>query len=232
MKDYIFTIFLILCIISVIGGLACYLFYFEKDMSQSLKIENNVVNPIVENKEKNVVKNEIDKKEPIENQEENVEKEENISSVEEEIDSEVEIYEKPTLDQIVNKFNLSDATKQMVMMGYSLRAIVNQDKIVIVAGTTNLTLQQEFLLDNNILSTTIEKNKDESEVSAIKLLLATTLFDSVSQLKGHKVNALSNELMGDDFLSLTIENEGVQVINEDVITMQIDIYNDFSFLNN
>ena len=30
MKDYIFTIFLILCIISVIGGLACYLFYFEK----------------------------------------------------------------------------------------------------------------------------------------------------------------------------------------------------------
>ena len=163
---------------------------------------------------------------------ENVEKEENISSVEEEIDSEVEIYEKPTLDQIVNKFNLSDATKQMVMMGYSLRAIANQDKIVIVAGTTNLTLQQEFLLDNNILSTTIEKNKDESEVSAIKLLLATTLFDCVSQLKGHKVNALSNELMGDDFLSLTIENEGVQVINEDVITMQIDIYNDFSFLNN
>lgn len=232
MKDYIFTIFLILCIISVIGGLACYLFYFEKDMSQSLKIENNVVSPIVENKEKNVVKNEIDKKETIENQEENVEKEENISSVEEKIDSEVEIYEKPTLDQIVNKFNLSDATKQMVMMGYSLRAIVNQDKIVIVAGTTNLTLQQEFLLDNNILSTTIEKNKDESEVSAIKLLLATTLFDCVSQLKGHKVNALSNELMGDDFLSLTIENEGVQVINEDVITMQIDIYNDFSFLNN
>ena len=232
MKDYIFTIFLILCIISVIGGLACYLFYFEKDMSQSLKIENNVVSPIVENKEKNVVKNEIDKKETIENQEENVEKEENISSVEEKIDSEVEIYEKPTLDQIVNKFNLSDATKQMVMMGYSLRAIANQNKIVIVAGTTNLTLQQEFLLDNNILSTTIEKNKDESEVSAIKLLLATTLFDSVSQLKGHKVNALSNELMGDDFLSLTIENEGVQVINEDVITMQIDIYNDFSFLNN
>ena len=130
MKDYIFTIFLILCIISVIGGLACYLFYFEKDMSQSLKIENNVVSPIVENKEKNVVKNEIDKKETIENQEENVEKEENISSVEEKIDSEVEIYEKPTLDQIVNKFNLSDATKQMVMMGYSLRAIVNQDKIV------------------------------------------------------------------------------------------------------
>lgn len=233
MKDYIFTIFLVLCIIIVIIGIVGIFIYFEEDSASNISNETYQTNEVLKPEETdNTVENEVINEEiDEENQRENIE-ENSDTEVEEENDLDPEEEEEPILNQIVNKFNNSNTTREMIMRGYPMRASASENQIIITTGTTGLTIQQEFYLDNNILSTAVDKYEEQSEIAAMKLLLASTLFDCVAQLKGHQPKALTNKLLGEDFLDFTIENEGVQFIDGDVITMKIDINGEFSFLNN
>lgn len=162
----------------------------------------------------------------IENYSDRVEEKDNNSKVEIQIDD--------RLTQITNIFNNCNTVKQMIAQGYTMSASARTNGITISSSGNGLYYTVEFELNNDILSTQIEYDKQEYRNSLIKLYLALPLVDSVGQMKGYADKTLFNALNKEEAKNYTLENEGVEIKNapnsKDII-IRVDLNSDFSFLN-
>lgn len=231
MKDYIFTGLLILCVIIV--GIGIYNVFTEEDISTN---NENVV-AYVEEKNENEEIEETQIEEQYANVEENLEVEEinteEETNIEEEIDSsEIVEEEVPILNQIANKFNECKTTKGMIEQGYYMRAIVVENKINVNCSGIGIAITQVFEENENILTATIKKDVGTSEENIVKALLATVMFDCVGQVKGYSDGFLTQRLSGDESRYYTLENEGIEIVEDNGIIMKIDLNSNFDFLNN
>lgn len=226
-KDYFLTIVLILVILGVIGGVAFFLF------NDNSKYESNEIDISETSTESTKAEEKDETDEVIDEQEET--EEDVLNNNHYEIEGQEENVYVEYLGQIAEAFNNCGVTQRMIEQGYSMNALVFQDKLRVVTSKDDLHINVDFSLDNNILYAKIFYSETSPFINMTEELMAILVADSVGQVKGYPDGAISGILLSDDeaLSSYTVENEGVEIkIAEnglDVI-VRIDLDSDFPFV--
>lgn len=139
-----------------------------------------------------------------------------------------------TLSKIANIFNNCYTSQIIRLQGYPINAMATDNTITVASSADGVNFfVTEFILDNNILYTEVMYNDADSRITAIKVILAVALIDSVGQIKGYPEKMLSKALGEEVAMNYTIEKEGVEIkqLNDSGMVLKVDLNSDFSFLN-
>lgn len=125
-----------------------------------------------------------------------------------------------TLNQIADKLKTSNPMAEHLKENYdsTVNANVTDNKITLEQTNSPFsdgkTIQTEFILEDNILSSKIEKNSQESTTTyMLKLSLAWMLIDCIGQLNGYEKEAFYKTLKGtgDKYKDYKLDKEGLEI---------------------
>ena len=218
-KENFVIILLVFLILITVLGFGGYIYIISQEDNNGGNTEvleselsiNNYINDINKEQENNEDINEL-----INNEEKNIQ---NNNSI---------------LDEITKKFNNCNVSQKLGLQGYMTNAVAIENKILVYTSGNGISFNVEFILDNNILYAKMINGEEDSKISAIKLLLAIILADSVGQVKGYPEGLLCVDLLDEAARNYTIENEGIeikQLDNGEIIIVSIDLKSSFPFLN-
>lgn len=127
----------------------------------------------------------------------------------------------PTLEQIADTFNNCEAVKQLENSGSgsSLLASSNENTLTITSVGSDSTTEIQYLLDGNILSTTLEQDDFGGAVASIYLV------DSIGQLQGYEDGELFSTLNSEEAMNYTIDNQGYEMkqLDDGKVSIKVDI---------
>lgn len=125
----------------------------------------------------------------------------------------------PTLNQIVERFNNSKTVKGFEEGGTKYEASISNNNIIVKVTSTNESKTVEFIVNNNIISTTIN-NDDFIGMFAIMIIT-----DAIGTLHGYEEGAVNDTLNSEEFIDYRLETEGIELIpNEnEKLDFKIDI---------
>ena len=185
-NDNLVAVILILLIILVIVKLVLYVYELPKDNDKYLRTEDEI--HIIDENPRNFV---------LKDYENTIETDERLTA-------------------LVQTFNSSNAVYKLHDLGYELDAIAQGDIIIIETFGDGLSFSVKFELVDNVLSTALEYDGEYPEVSAIKMILGSTLLDTAAQVKGFEEGQMMGFLSHDSSFYCTLEEDGFSVeVSED-----------------
>ena len=118
-------------------------------------------------------------------------------------------------------------------------ASVEDNKIILIHNNSPFSDKKiqkvEFVLKNNILSTTIKKSLDSKEIEYMgELSMVWMLIDCIEQLNGYKKEAFYETIKGTGkaYENYTLSNEGLEIeILSDSKNIKIDLSKKIPILN-
>lgn len=202
-NDNLVAVILILLIILVIVKLVLYVYELPKDNDKYLRTEDEI--HIIDENPRNFV---------LKDYENNIETDERLTA-------------------LVQTFNSSNAVYKLHDLGYELDAIAQGDIIIIETFGDGLSFSVKFELVDNVLSTVLEYDEKYPEVSAIKMILGSTLLDTAAQVKGFEEGQMMGFLSHDSSFYCTLEEDGFSVeVSEDgrLLTYKINLDSELNTL--
>lgn len=202
-NDNLVAVILILLIILVIVKLVLYVYELPKDNDKYLRTEDEI--HIIDENPRNFV---------LKDYENTIETDERLTA-------------------LVQTFNSSNAVYKLHDLGYELDAIAQGDIIIIETFGDGLSFSVKFELVDNVLSTVLEYDEKYPEVSAIKMILGSTLLDTAAQVKGFEEGQMMGFLSHDSSFYCTLEEDGFSVeVSEDgrFLTYKINLDSELNTL--
>ena len=202
-NDNLVAVILILLIILVIVKLVLYVYELPKDNDKYLRTEDEI--HIIDENPRNFV---------LKDYENTIETDERLTA-------------------LVQIFNSSNAVYKLHDLGYELDAIAQGDIIIIETFGDGLSFSVKFELVDNVLSTVLEYDEKYPEVSAIKMILGSTLLDTAAQVKGFEEGQMMGFLSHDSSFYCTLEEDGFSVeVSEDgrFLTYKINLDSELNTL--
>lgn len=202
-NDNLVAVILILLIILVIVKLVLYVYELPKDNDKYLRTEDEI--HIIDENPRNFV---------LKDYENTIETDERLTA-------------------LVQTFNSSNAVYKLHDLGYELDAIAQGDIIIIETFGDGLSFSVKFELVDNVLSTALEYDGEYPEVSAIKMILGSTLLDTAAQVKGFEEGQMMGFLSHDSSFYCTLEEDGFSVeVSEDgrFLTYKINLDSELNTL--
>ena len=202
-NDNLVAVILILLIILVIVKLVLYVYELPKDNDKYLRTEDEI--HIIDENPRNFVLKDF---------ENTIETDERLTA-------------------LVQTFNSSNAVYKLHDLGYELDAIAQGDIIIIETFGDGLSFSVKFELVDNVLSTVLEYDEKYPEVSAIKMILGSTLLDTAAQVKGFEEGQMMGFLSHDSSFYCTLEEDGFSVeVSEDgrFLTYKINLDSELNTL--
>lgn len=202
-NDNLVAVILILLIIFVIVRLVLYVYELPKNNDKYLRTEDEML--IIDENPRNLV---------LKDYENTIETDERLTT-------------------LVQTFNSSNAVYKLHDLGYELDAIAQGDIIIIETFGDGLSFSVKFELVDNVLSTVLEYDGEYPEVSAIKMILGSTLLDTAAQVKGFEEGQMMGFLAHDSSFYCTLEEDGFSVdVSEDgsLLTYKINLDSDLNTL--
>ena len=111
-----------------------------------------------------------------------------------------------TLEQIVSKFNNCESVKQYANYGSIWKASSDDKNINITIEANGNTAELEYVLEGNILSTSLE---GDDAISGA--MVSMVLIDCIGQLHGYSDGELFATLNSEEIQNYTLENEGIEI---------------------
>ncbi len=145
-----------------------------------------------------------------------------------------------TLKQVVDKFNSSNPMAEHLKDTYdaTVVATLEGNKIILTENNcpfTDSKIQKvEFNLENNVLSTTINKPKELTTAYMSELSMAWMLIDCIGQLNGYEKEQFYETLkgIGDNYKNYTLSKEGLEIKTLDNSTsIKIDLSKKIPIIN-
>lgn len=202
-NDNLVAVILILLIIFVVVRLVLYVYELPKDNDKYLRTEDEML--IIDENPRNLV---------LKDYENTIETDERLTA-------------------LVQTFNSSNAVYKLHDLGYELDAIAQGDIIIIETFGDGLSFSVKFELVDNVLSTVLEYDAEYPEVSAIKMILGSTLLDTAAQVKGFEEGQMMGFLSHDSSFYCTLEEDGFSVeVSKDgrLLTYKINLDSDLNTL--
>lgn len=112
----------------------------------------------------------------------------------------------PTLQQISDKFNNHSTIKEYAKMGATWKATTSDNKLIVTASANESSTTIEFILNDNILSSTVAK--DDLLTGSV---VTSLVIDCVSQFHGYSENELDSTLQSEKIAEYTLANEGLEM---------------------
>lgn len=138
-----------------------------------------------------------------------------------------------TMEQLVDKMNTSNPMAEHLEKYYkaTVTAEAENGKLIVKQTTAKVsgdeTMQIEFSLNDNILSTTIENNREESStVYMSKLSLAWMLIDCIGQINGYEKEEFYKTIKGtgENYKNYKLDKEGLEITEiNDKTEIKIDL---------
>lgn len=131
--------------------------------------------------------------------------------------------ETPTLEQISLSFNNSPTVQEYAQYGTIWKAEKNGEKIIITCTATGSpTVNYEYSLNGNILSTSITGTEDEI---LKQIIIATILTDSIGKLHGYDYEETYSTLNSEQMMTYNVEEQGFEIkaISTNSFQVKIDI---------
>lgn len=129
----------------------------------------------------------------------------------------------PTLEQISLSFNNSPTVQEYAQYGTIWKAEKNGEKIIITCSSTGSpTVNYEYLLNGNILSSNITGTEDEI---LKQIIIATILTDSIGKLHGYDYEETYSTLNSEQMMTYNVEEQGFEIkaISTNSFQVKIDI---------